>query len=226
MGLKGTKRSKQEEVEVEEAAPAEEEIVDMGEDTGGSKKIRKRKRKVKEPTEDDTNGDYAEEVAADVNAAEAEEAAPAKRKRSRKAKAEVEEAPVVDEEADKKHTKALNNVLPTRAERGRRENQRKMQKFVSELREQGFDKKAIEKMKKKAKTKMKFIATDVPFSDVVSDMSDMRITCRDCGSEFVFPVKDQVFYKEKGFAPAVRCRECSASKKERMSRYDKPQNKY
>ena len=30
-------------------------------------------------------------------------------------------------------------------------------------------------------------------------MTDKTITCRDCGSEFIFSVGEQEFYKEKGF---------------------------
>ena len=30
-------------------------------------------------------------------------------------------------------------------------------------------------------------------------MTDKKITCRDCGSEFIFSVGEQEFYKEKGF---------------------------
>ena len=34
-------------------------------------------------------------------------------------------------------------------------------------------------------------------------MTDKIMTCRDCGSEFVFSVGEQEFYKEKGFVPGV-----------------------
>ena len=45
-------------------------------------------------------------------------------------------------------------------------------------------------------------------------MSDKIITCRDCGSEFVFSVGEQEFYKEKGFDnEPVRCKECRMAKK-------------
>ena len=30
-------------------------------------------------------------------------------------------------------------------------------------------------------------------------MTDKTLVCRDCGSEFVFSVGEQEFYKEKGF---------------------------
>ena len=30
-------------------------------------------------------------------------------------------------------------------------------------------------------------------------MEDKKITCKDCGKEFIFTVGEQEFYKEKGF---------------------------
>ena len=30
-------------------------------------------------------------------------------------------------------------------------------------------------------------------------MTDKTLTCKDCGAEFVFTVREQEFYKEKGF---------------------------
>ena len=30
-------------------------------------------------------------------------------------------------------------------------------------------------------------------------MEDKKITCKDCGEEFIFTVGEQEFYKEKGF---------------------------
>ena len=47
-------------------------------------------------------------------------------------------------------------------------------------------------------------------------MTDKTITCRDCGSEFIFSVGEQEFYKEKGFEnDPVRCQACRRAKKER-----------
>ena len=50
-------------------------------------------------------------------------------------------------------------------------------------------------------------------------MQDKTITCRDCGSEFVFTVGEQEFYKEKGFdnEPA-RCQACRKARKEQNKR--------
>jgi CxxC-x17-CxxC domain-containing protein len=45
-------------------------------------------------------------------------------------------------------------------------------------------------------------------------MQDKIIRCKDCGADFVFSEKDQLFYKEKGFDnEPQRCPECRAAKK-------------
>ena len=50
-------------------------------------------------------------------------------------------------------------------------------------------------------------------------MSDKTITCRDCGSEFIFSVGEQEFYKEKGFDnEPTRCISCRRAKKEQNRR--------
>ena len=50
-------------------------------------------------------------------------------------------------------------------------------------------------------------------------MTDKTITCRDCGSEFIFSVGEQEFYKEKGFDnEPTRCISCRRAKKEQNRR--------
>lgn len=45
-------------------------------------------------------------------------------------------------------------------------------------------------------------------------MADKTLTCKDCGSEFVFTENEQAFYKEKGFEnEPQRCASCRAAKK-------------
>jgi CxxC-x17-CxxC domain-containing protein len=40
-------------------------------------------------------------------------------------------------------------------------------------------------------------------------MMDKTVTCRDCGSEFLFTVGEQEFYASKGFThEPTRCRDC------------------
>ena len=48
-------------------------------------------------------------------------------------------------------------------------------------------------------------------------MSDKTLVCRDCGSEFVFSVGEQEFYKEKGFEnEPTRCISCRRAKKNKI----------
>jgi CxxC-x17-CxxC domain-containing protein len=42
---------------------------------------------------------------------------------------------------------------------------------------------------------------------------DRTLTCSDCGSSFVFTVKDQDFYEERGFSEPRRCPGCRAARK-------------
>lgn len=45
---------------------------------------------------------------------------------------------------------------------------------------------------------------------------DKTLTCRDCGSEFVFTVSEQEFFAEKGFTNEPgRCPDCRAARKQR-----------
>jgi CxxC-x17-CxxC domain-containing protein len=48
----------------------------------------------------------------------------------------------------------------------------------------------------------------------VTSMQDKTLTCRDCGSEFVFTAGEQEFYAEKGFTnEPTRCPACRAARK-------------
>jgi CxxC-x17-CxxC domain-containing protein len=44
-------------------------------------------------------------------------------------------------------------------------------------------------------------------------MSDRTLTCRDCGTSFVFTASEQAFYAERGFTDPQRCPECRAARK-------------
>ncbi len=45
-------------------------------------------------------------------------------------------------------------------------------------------------------------------------MEDKVLVCKDCGNEFVFTVREQQFYAEKGFKnEPVRCKECRNNRK-------------
>lgn len=59
--------------------------------------------------------------------------------------------------------------------------------------------------------------------------NDKVLTCKDCGSEFVFSASEQEFYAEKGFTNEPgRCPSCRAAKKAQTRNngrggYDRPQ---
>lgn len=42
---------------------------------------------------------------------------------------------------------------------------------------------------------------------------DKELTCRDCGSTFVFTAGEQTFFQERGFSEPVRCKTCRDVKK-------------
>ena len=45
-------------------------------------------------------------------------------------------------------------------------------------------------------------------------MEDKSISCKECGRQFVFSVRDQQFYAEKGFQnEPQRCRDCRQARK-------------
>jgi ssDNA-binding Zn-finger/Zn-ribbon topoisomerase 1 len=45
-------------------------------------------------------------------------------------------------------------------------------------------------------------------------MEDKKIVCKDCGTTFDFTVREQEFYKEKGFEnDPVRCPDCRKARK-------------
>lgn len=45
-------------------------------------------------------------------------------------------------------------------------------------------------------------------------MENKSLVCKDCGNQFVFTVRDQQFYAEKGFEnEPQRCRDCRLARK-------------
>ena len=44
-------------------------------------------------------------------------------------------------------------------------------------------------------------------------MSEQRLTCADSGREFAFSAEEQEFFRERGFQPPKRCKECRQAKK-------------
>ena len=58
-------------------------------------------------------------------------------------------------------------------------------------------------------------------------MKDETIECVDCHETFVFTVKEQEFYAEKGFEnKPKRCAACRAIKKQNSRRNDRPNNNF
>lgn len=46
------------------------------------------------------------------------------------------------------------------------------------------------------------------------ELKDIEIVCKDCGEKFMFTVREQEFYKEKGFEnQPVRCKACRDKRK-------------
>lgn len=49
-------------------------------------------------------------------------------------------------------------------------------------------------------------------------MTDKTLVCKDCGAEYVFSVREQEFYKEKGFDnEPVRCPVCRKARKQQRN---------
>ena len=46
----------------------------------------------------------------------------------------------------------------------------------------------------------------------------MDLNCQDCKTDFEFSDGEQAFYKEKGFTPPKRCKDCRQKNKERLER--------
>ncbi len=51
-----------------------------------------------------------------------------------------------------------------------------------------------------------------------NNYEDITLTCKDCGSEFVFTAGEQAFYAEKGFEnQPLRCAECRRARKQQRN---------
>ncbi len=51
-----------------------------------------------------------------------------------------------------------------------------------------------------------------------ADFVDTTILCIDCGSDFVWTIGEQVFFRDKGLQnPPKRCKKCKQAKNERLS---------
>jgi CxxC-x17-CxxC domain-containing protein len=45
------------------------------------------------------------------------------------------------------------------------------------------------------------------------ELQDQALTCGDCGMQFTFTIREQAFYKDRGFVPPRRCRTCRDKRK-------------
>lgn len=49
----------------------------------------------------------------------------------------------------------------------------------------------------------------------MDEYTDINLTCKDCGAEFVFSAGEQAFYAQKGFDnQPVRCPACRKARKQ------------
>lgn len=171
------------------------------------------------------------EVLETVNVEAMDEQLPKKKKRAKREEVEqlednvvesLEENRISQDDLDK-HASKVKKMLPDREERARRAQQRKMQTYVKELREKGVNEKEIMRLKKKSikKEKGRKSLSNHTNSRDTTGLIDMELLCKDCGETFNFNSKEQIFYKERGFSPPVRCKACTNAKKERMSYLNK-----
>lgn len=62
------------------------------------------------------------------------------------------------------------------------------------------------------------------------ELKDIELVCKDCGEKFMFTVRDQEFYAEKGFTnQPVRCKACRDKKKSERNnnrRFDNNNDRY
>lgn len=53
-------------------------------------------------------------------------------------------------------------------------------------------------------------------------MEDKKLTCVDCGKEFIWTVGEQEFYIEKGFTnEPKRCKDCNRARKQQRNNFNK-----
>jgi uncharacterized protein with PIN domain len=51
-------------------------------------------------------------------------------------------------------------------------------------------------------------------------MADKKLICRECQSEFVYPVREQAMRRERGFVnDPIRCPECRKARRQQRTQY-------
>lgn len=225
------------------------DVIEDSEDVVEEKKHNKKKKASKKNVDDDedeavaaidmVNDDEENEEKQVESIDHAEGKTKKKIKHSEKVDIVVEEVQGVTKEEKgitsvkdlaKLHSAKLNKMLPNRAEKARRDIQKKIGSYVLELRQKGItDPKEVKKLKEKYK---KSLSKQSPSSGNASapsiednHFSDISLDCKDCGKTFIFSAAEQKFYEGRGFSPAVRCKPCKNAKKERMEWADETTKK-
>jgi DNA repair exonuclease SbcCD ATPase subunit len=60
--------------------------------------------------------------------------------------------------------------------------------------------------------------------NILSDTSDIKLVCRECGKPFLFTEGEQEFYKHKGLNTPSRCPECRVTKRAQSQSQSQPQS--
>lgn len=50
----------------------------------------------------------------------------------------------------------------------------------------------------------------------MSDSSEQMLPCQDCGKQFPWTEREQVFFRERDFPPPKRCKECRQANQQRF----------
>jgi hypothetical protein len=59
----------------------------------------------------------------------------------------------------------------------------------------------------------------------MNGFTDKEITCKDCGTPFLFTARDQAFFEQNGFTEPKRCKPCREVKKQRQENHEPRQRR-
>jgi DNA repair exonuclease SbcCD ATPase subunit len=51
----------------------------------------------------------------------------------------------------------------------------------------------------------------------VENLVDVTLTCQQCGKDFIFPISEQEFFKERGFTQPHHCKACRANRRNQVN---------
>lgn len=111
---------------------------------------------------------------------------------------------------EKKYTMA--ELLAEEDERLKKEAELEAQQAKEKAEQLKLEKKIRyeEYLKERERKHQEYLAEKERLKNVLADKT---ITCKKCGKEWVWTVKEQEFYKEKGFYKPSLCKECRANMK-------------